>query len=201
LSKDGKEVKSNRQLLGHVAILNVLALWGYTVIWFYKNWKQLHVFARDHYEKNPEKYANLKGGAATWKYFSKMKPWMQTFGLLVPYYQVYIAFLFFYHVADIAPKNKMVPLHLAIIFTSIMCIGFTLQTRSDFTFLLAGVAAIPIVIVQDYLNDFWQTVEPQEAVIRKRFTLEEWLFIVLGSTALVFYGATLVISPQKMLGF
>ena len=190
MSQDGKEVKSNRQLLVHTAVLNALTLWGYTIIWFYKNWKQINRFAIKEYEKDPEKFESLKGGKETWEYLRKMKPWMLTFGLLVPYYQIYMAFVLFKQVAEISPKCKSTkPISLAIMLAAITYILLAFSEHRDALFLLSFLGVIPLVYVQDLLNAFWLSVEPDDAVVRKRYTLEEMLFIAIGVAALVFYAA------------
>ncbi len=171
---------SRQQPLWHVAVLNVLTLYGYSLIWFYKNWKDLAKFAKE--SEWPEfcpVNADAEGQKA-FNYLRKMNLWFNTFGLMLPYVQTYFAAVFFLHVAQLSPKRKFSPLSTALLLAIAVMLLLELHRLPGVFSLLFLLAAYPLVIAQDLLNSYWQSVEPSGLVIRQAFSVGELVFMIIG---------------------
>jgi hypothetical protein len=175
---------SRQQPLWHVAILNVLTLYGYSLIWFYKNWKDLAKFAKES-EWSEFCPVNADAGAEkAFNYLRKMHLWLNTFGLMLPYVQTYFAALFFMQVAQLSPKRKFSPLSTALLLAIAVMLLLELHRLPGVFGMLFLFAAYPLVIAQDLLNAYWQSVEPSGLVIRQAFSASELVFMIIGSLGL-----------------
>lgn len=174
-------VYSRQQPLWHVAVLNVLTLYGYSLIWFYKNWKQLAKFAKESEGQEFCSDTTNQGAHKTFASLRKMHLWLNTLGLALPYVQIYFASLFFMQVAELSPKRKFSPLSTALMLAIAVMVLLELHRLPGVLSMLFLLAAYPLVIAQDLLNSYWQSVEPSGLIIRQAFSASELLYMVIGS--------------------
>jgi hypothetical protein len=179
-----KPVYSRRQPLWHVAALNVLTLFGYSLVWFYKNWKDLAKFAKS--SSLHEFYPDVNDLAVqkTFDNLKKMRLWLNTVGLMLPFVQAYFAGLFFLQVAQISPKRQFPPLNTALVLLITMMLLLELHNLPGILSLLFLLATAPLVFAQDLLNSYWQSVEPSNLTIRQAFSASELVFMIVGSITL-----------------
>jgi hypothetical protein len=190
--------KSRQQALWHVVVLNILTICGYSVIWFWKNWRQLHDFSKKQYEQIPDHESTIKGSPAVWKYFRNMKPWVHGFFVTVPYIQYYFFYLGFKQFAEVSPQCKISYYLMGLILTVCFVGVLPYASHLDLTALLALLSTFPLVYSQHLLNGFWKSVEPPEARPRQMFAIEEWLFVVLGFFIAIAYVLLLIVGPIIM---
>jgi hypothetical protein len=174
-----KPLYSRRQPLWHVAALNVLTLYGYSLVWFYKNWKQLASFAKA-LPLQETGYITLDE-QKTFDSLRKMHLWLNTLGLMLPYVQIYFATIFFKQVAQLSPKRKFSPLTTALLLSISMMLLIALHDLPGLFSMLFVLAACPLVVAQNMLNAYWQSVEPSDLLVRQAFSAGELMFMIIGS--------------------
>lgn len=185
----------------HVIVLNILTLSAYSLIWFYKNVKDLSEAARERSNSEPdgdtgsgsEKTADIvqnqaDKAALTLKSFAKSSPILRTLGLLLPVLQLYLIGRFFKECAELNPDRDSLPgkhpLIAAIVLTSLMFGLFWLYKLPGAFFLLYLTASVPMAIAQSWLNKFWQQEEGSDLVVRHAFSVGELASIIAGSIVL-----------------
>jgi hypothetical protein len=188
-------IKSRQQPLWHVVLLNILTICGYSVLWFYKNWKQLSEFAKKEYAQTPDPQATIRGSPESWKYFANMRPWIHTFGVIVPFLQFYFFFLGFKQFAEVSPKCKTSPYLMGILLTACYASLLPFAGRLDLWALVSFLSTGPLVYSQYLFNAFWQSVESPQARVRQTFSVEEWLFIIFGIFIMILYLILLILGP------
>lgn len=143
----------------------------------------------------PDAESTIKGSAELWQYMRRMRPWIHTFGILVPLMQIFFFFLSFKQIAEISPKWKSSPYPLALLLAAGYASLVPFASRLDVSGLLWLLSTFPLVFAQYLLNAFWRQVEPPEARVRQAFSIEEVLFLILGVLGMIFYLLMIIISP------
>jgi len=187
--------ESHRQPIWHVIILNVFTMFGYSLIWFYKNCSQLA--GLDRKIVNGEIAVAQPGEAGNWPAqdakaamatLTKVNPVLFTVGLLVPVVQLVLVTIFFTTAARLYPGERpLTTLHpwlcgiaLTLSMLGLLCCG----ALPGFAFLAYLTAAIPLAFTQYLLNAFWQTIEPEDHVVRQAFSGGELFMLITGSVLL-----------------
>jgi hypothetical protein len=127
-----------------------------------------------------------------------MKPWAHGFGVMVAYIQIYFFFLCFKQIAEVSPKCNMSCYLMGIILTVCYAGVMPYAARLDLTALLALLSTIPLVYSQYLLNAFWKSVEPSDVQVRQSFSIQEWIFVVLGIFIAFAYVLFLIAGPLIM---
>lgn len=174
-------MQSKVQPLWHVAVLNVFTMFTYSIVWFYKTWKDLAVHA--------QAVDRIKVPAdPALKHFQKVSPTLRAIGALVPVLQLYLTSLLFFRVAQLYPdKNSLVhkrALPLGILLTAAMVSLLYLSQLPDGFRLLYLLAAAPLILVQHWVNAYWRTQEPPDAIVRHAFSTGELVSLILGAILL-----------------
>jgi hypothetical protein len=177
-------LESKQQPLWHVIVLSIFTLFAYSLVWFFKNWNELSKAAagENHSVNDPVLV------------FRKSKPILETFALLIPVLQIYITCRFFCDAATLRPdtnsfahrKPIVTGIFLTIVMLGLLSLSQIIQGPFYLLYLLA---AIPLAVVQNWINKYWQTVEPSNALVRQAFTPGEMVALILGS---IFLGLTIV---------
>ncbi len=174
------DIESKAQPLWHVIVLNVLTMSAYTVVWFWKTWKDLAQHAEKIDLDAPADPALLK--------FRKVSPLLRTLGALIPGLQLYLTSLLFTRVAELYPrKNSIVrkqPVLIGVLMTVYMFVVFHLY-RLPGPFMLCFLLYVaPFVLAQSWLNAYWKTQEAPEAILRQAFSAGELASLILGAVLL-----------------
>lgn len=174
-------MQSKVQPLWHVAVLNVFTMFTYSIVWFYKTWKDLAVHA--------QAVDRIKVPAdPALKHFQKISPTLLTIGALVPILQLFLTSMLFYRIAQLYPVKDS-PVHkrallMAIVLTAAMVGLLCLSSLPEGFRLLYLFAAVPLIVVQHWVNAYWRTQEPPEAIVRHAFSTGELVSLILGAVLL-----------------
>lgn len=113
-----------------------------------------------------------------------MNVFIHSFGLLLPYLNVFFAAILFKQIADLYPKQDSFvaryPALIAVVLSVTAWLGYVESAKCGIYFLYLFVATAPLVIAQVWLNEFWQSVETANLPLRQRFNGSELLFLALG---------------------
>lgn len=169
---------SFRQPAWHVIVLSILTCFAYPLYWFFKNWRDLKAEALSERGKtNP----NLEQ-------FADISPLLRTIGLLVPIFDIYIAVTLIKGIAELNPKDNAFSRRHPLVASGLV-MGFVialvyLQTLPGILYLLSFTAAIPLAIVQSWLNNYWKSVELPDLIVRQAFTGKELIAVIVGGLLL-----------------
>jgi len=173
-------VESKAQPLWHVIVLNVLTMSAYTIIWFWKTWRDLAEHANSIDLDAPADPAILK--------LRNASPALRTLGALIPVLQLFLTSMLFARVAELYPrKNSIVhkyPLATGILMTLVMFVCFSLYKLPGAFMLLFLLYIAPFVLAQNWLNAYWKTQEPPNTLIRQAFSAGELASLILGAVLL-----------------
>ncbi len=173
-------VESKVQPLWHVVVLNVLTMSAYTVVWFWKTWKDLAVHAQNIDLDAPAESALLK--------CRKISPLLRTMGALIPGLQLYLTSVLFTRVAELYPrKNSIVrkqPILIGILMTVAMFAFFHLYKLPGAFMLMFLLYVAPFVLAQYWLNAYWKTQEPPGVIVRQAFSAGELASLICGAVLL-----------------
>lgn len=166
----------------------------YLLFWAYRTWRDLKLESAS--EERVAKHPALET-------FKTVNPWLNTLGLLAPVFistiiilpevvrfaaaTLIVVYLFsnlVYGVARLNPDAESFSRKQPAICTGIVVAGFILLMASVhlpgafwLTSLLAGV---PLAFVQQWLNNYWKSVEPADMQVRVPFNLAEMAVIIIG---------------------
>jgi len=146
---------SRAQPTRHLILLTILTLGAYEFYWFYRNWRDL------------TEHLDLE-----------LKPGWRTAGLFVPFLNVFMVYDQIRLVAAIAAG---VGIQVAFSPSLLTATFFALAFVSNITmvWVLSLLTVLPLLPVQQTLNIYWQTEEPDRPV-RDRFTQSELLAMSIG---------------------
>jgi len=173
-------VESKAQPLWHVIVLNALTLSTYTIIWFWKTWRDLAEHANSIDLDAPADPAILK--------LRNASPTLRTLGALVPVLQLYLTSMLFTRAAELYPrKNSIVhkfPIATGMLMTLVMFACFWLYKLPGAFMLLFLLYIGPFVLAQSWLNAYWKTQEPPDTLVRQAFSASELACLILGAVLL-----------------
>jgi len=176
----GDFVESKAQPLWHVVVLNVVTMSAYSIVWFWKTWRDLADHANAIDMDLPANPALLK--------LRNTSPILRTMGVLVPIWQLYLTSTLFSAIAQLYPapdtfahKN---PIATGMIMTLVMFGCMSLYRLPGAFMLLFLLYVTPLVIAQKWLNDYWKTQEPPNTLVRQAFSAGELASLILGAVLL-----------------
>ncbi|MFN8555648.1 MAG: hypothetical protein U0103_29635 [Candidatus Obscuribacterales bacterium] len=176
----GDFVESKAQPLWHVVVLNVVTMSAYSIVWFWKTWRDLADHANAIDMDLPANPALLK--------LRNTSPILRTMGVLVPIWQLYLTSTLFSAIAQLYPapdtfahKN---PIATGMIMTLVMFGCMSLYRLPGAFMLLFLLYVTPLVIAQKWLNDYWKTQEPRNTLVRQAFSAGELAALILGAVLL-----------------
>lgn len=110
------------------------------------------------------------------------------FAMGIPLLEAVFAFSLFRDAARLYPRllslSHRQPNLAASILTVCMFAFLSLSALPGELYLLYLAGCIPLAIAQHWLNQFWQSVEPKDVVIRQAFTVPELIALIAGSILL-----------------
>ncbi|MFN8553368.1 MAG: hypothetical protein U0103_17980 [Candidatus Obscuribacterales bacterium] len=176
----GDFIESKAQPLWHVVVLNVVTMSAYSIVWFWKTWRDLADHANAIDMDLPANPALLK--------LRNTSPILRTMGVLVPIWQLYLTSTLFSAIAQLYPapdtfahKN---PIATGMIMTLVMFGCMSLYRLPGAFMLLFLLYVTPLVIAQKWLNDYWKTQEPRNTLVRQAFSAGELAALILGAVLL-----------------
>jgi len=169
---------SRQQPVWHVLSLSILTCMAYPFYWYYKTWRDLSQAAGvENCQNNP-----------ALKPFHNISPLLRTIGLVVPILNFYLALTLIKGIAELHPDSGSFahrrPMLTAGIFTALLLICSSLSALPGAWYLCSFTAAIPLAVVQNWMNIYWRSVEPNGLNVRHAFSGKELLCIILGSLLL-----------------
>jgi hypothetical protein len=177
--------ESLQQPIWHVIVLNVLTMFAYSFMWFYKNRQQLSISAKSRLESG--EVISDETTAAGLNSLAKVSPLLWTVLLLLPVIQLVSATWFFNDVYRISPQpwlGKRYALPVAVLTTGSMLGLLCLGHLPGVLYLLFLTAAIPLAAVQYVINGYWKQAEPPGKIVRHAFNVWELLGLIVGSMIL-----------------
>jgi hypothetical protein len=183
-----KDQESRQQPLWHLIVLNILTCSTYSLYWFYKTWRDLAAQA-----ETPQGLEEPKLDQ-----FRKISPMLRTIGIFIPIWHLWLAFHLFSGIAKLYPESNTLPSRhpnytaaavLALVF-AVLQLGHLPEPYH----VLAFTAAVPLAIVQGWLNDYWKSIEPADLIVRHAFTGKELIALVAGSVLFALNLAPLYLS-------
>jgi hypothetical protein len=195
----GREPESLKQPAWHVFTIGALTMGAYCWYWFYKNWRDLkNQAAKTAVPDCPIPEGDASPDAVL--VFKDINPLLRLFGLLVPILNVYLYLTQILGIATLHPNPDSVPrknplLAAGIIVGSMFALLACAKLPGPL-FLIYVLAPAPLAVVQHWLNEYWDTVEPPGLLFRHAFTWKEMLAIILGSSLLGLIVAGFMIGPS-----
>jgi len=169
---------SMQQPVWHVIVLSIVSCFGYSFYWYYKTWRDLKSEALS--ERGRQK--------SELEQFADTSPMLRTLGLIVPIFNIYMAVSLMKAIAELNPsENSYTRKHPLIASGLVMgsIIGLLcLYKLPGAFFMLSFSAAIPLSIVQLWLNKYWRSVESKDLLVRQAFTGKELIVVILGGLLL-----------------
>ncbi|CAN5386389.1 hypothetical protein BH10CYA1_BH10CYA1_52430 [soil metagenome] len=173
-------VESKAQPLWHVIVLNILTMSAYTIIWFWKTWRDLAEHANSIDMDVPAAPVVMK--------LRNVSPVLRTLGALVPVLQLFLTSLLFTRAAQLYPRKTSVvhkyPAAIGILMTLVMFGCFSLYRLPGPFMLLFLLYVAPFVLAQSWLNAYWKTQEPPDTLVRQAFSSGELASLILGAVLL-----------------
>jgi hypothetical protein len=170
---------SKSQPIWHVAVLFVFTMSAYTIVWFYKNWRDLAASAADMPAHNIS--------AETSKYFGGGSPVLRALGTAVPLLQLYLTTTFFVRAAALNSADTFArkrPWLAGVGLAAVMLACFCLAKLPSYWRLLYLLAVIPLMVAQQWLNIYWHKTEPAGTIVRQAFSAGELVALILGAVLL-----------------
>jgi hypothetical protein len=179
---DKEAPDSLKQPVWHVLVLSWVTALFYLIYWFYKNWRDL---------SQQESAAAALGEAekaARLKPFKDISPMLRGIGMFVPALNIFLSLTQVLGIAQLVPAESSFPRSHPLVAAGIV-MGASISLLFLFNFhppiFFAGLlAAIPFGLVQHWLNEYWDTVEPQGRAMRHAFSVKELIVIILGGMLL-----------------
>lgn len=173
-------IESKAQPLWHVIVLNILTMSAYTIIWFWKTWRDLAEHANSIDMDVPADPVVMK--------LRNVSPVLRTLGALVPVLQLFLTSLLFTRVAQLYPRKTSIvhkyPMAIGILMTLFMFACLSLYRLPGPFMLLFLLAVAPFVLAQSWLNAYWKTQEPPNTLVRQAFSSGELASLILGAVLL-----------------
>ena len=175
-----QQEESRQQPVWHVFVLNIFTMFAYSIVWFFKNWYQLSA-----YNKLDEKMPDDDMARTTLKSCANKNAYWQTFGLLVPFWQLFLTTGFFADTISLYPGEiplaKKFPLLGGAVMTAALAALLSLYRLPGIYYLLYLLASIPLATAQYMLNRFWSTCERPGLLVRQAFSVSELIAMIFGS--------------------
>lgn len=173
-------VESKAQPLWHVVVLNILTLSAYTIIWFWKTWRDLAQHANSIDMDVPADPVVLK--------LRNISPIWRTLGALVPGLQIVLTSLLFTRIAQLYPDKTSYaykhPIAVGILMTIVLDACLWLYRLPGAFMLLFLLSCAPFVLAQYWMNAYWKTQEPPNTLVRQAFSAGELASLILGAVLL-----------------
>lgn len=166
---------SLRQPVWHVIVLSILTCAAYPIYWFYKNWRDLKAeAASERGQTNPKL-----------RPFFDISPVLRTFGLFVPFFNIYMAVTLVKGIAELNPSENAYcrkhPLISSGLIVGAIIALLYLQALPGVLYMLSFTVGIPLAIAQSWLNYYWKSVETDDLIVRQVFTGKELIVVILGA--------------------
>lgn len=181
---------SLRQPPWQVAVMGAVTFKLYLVYWGYKNWRDLGAqFARSTAEQTsaetqPEGLLT-RLGPDHMASFKDCSPLLRTIWMFVPYVNNYLLLTLALGIARIHPnKQSLVARHPLACSTAVVFATISLSFLSVLPgawYLLFVLSVLPAAVMQQWLNDYWKSVEPVGLLYRTAFTLKELVVLAAGA--------------------
>ena len=127
---------SNIQPIWHFLVISIVTFGLYDIYWFYRNWKQLKA----------HKYLDIN-------------PIKRTIGLIIPIYSLVVTYEYFSQIRDVSRDAGVEKLYsLGLVFFS--CWFFSVITLSDKYGIIGILILVPLSMVQNTLNSYWEIEQP-----------------------------------------
>ncbi|MBS1953499.1 MAG: DUF4234 domain-containing protein [Cyanobacteria bacterium SZAS-4] len=173
-------VESKAQPLWHVIVLNILTMSAYTIVWFWKTWRDLAQHANSIDMDVPADPVVLK--------LRNISPFLRTLGALIPGLQIVLTSLLFTRIAQLYPEKTSFaykhPITVGILLTIALFGCLSLYRLPGPFMLLFLLCSAPFVLAQSWLNAYWKTQEPPNTLVRQAFTAGELASLILGAVLL-----------------
>ncbi len=169
---------SMQQPAWHVIVLSILTCSAYPIYWFYKTWRDLKAEAQSaRGQTNPHL-----------EQFADISPMLRTIGLLIPFFDIYIAVTLVKGIAELNPQDSAFSRKHPLV-SSGLVLGFVIALACLYKlpgtlYMLSFAAAIPLAFVQSWLNNYWKSAESSDLIVRQAFTGKELIAVILGSLLL-----------------
>jgi len=178
---------SRVQPLWQIMVLNLLTVYGYTWFWFWKNWEDLHKWAKALTEEDINRIVDTEEKRKILRYLGKMNVFIHSVAVMVEWIGLFFIALLFWQIGKLSRPDRYSARHALLFALTLMplvaaafkFIWSTPDIRVQLSLLV--VCTIPLVVAQVYLNEFWKKVEPSDLPLRNRFTTNEFVLIILGA--------------------
>ena len=177
----------------HVFALGSATCKLYLAYWYYKSWKDLasHVDSTNAALDLPEKesvfYRFSPGHLAS---FRQCSPLLRTVCSFIPYVNNYLFLTLALGIARLHPDKQALVARQPLVCAALLVFASITLSLLSFLpgawYLLFLLAVLPAAVAQHWLNNYWDTVEPEGLLYRTAFTLKELVVIVVGALFLGF---------------
>jgi len=178
---------SRVQPLWQVVALNVLTVYGYSWFWFWKNWEDLHKWAKTLTEEEINQIADTEEKRKILRYLGKMNVFIHSVAVMVEWIGLFFIALLFWQIGKLSRPDRYPARHallFALTLMPLVAAAFKyVWTTTDMRIMLGMmvIGTIPQMVAQVYLNEFWKKVEPSDLPLRTKFTSNEFVLIALGA--------------------
>jgi len=187
LAAEKKRKWSRVQPLWQVVALNFLTVYGYSWFWFWKNWEDLHKWAKTLTEEEINRIGDTEEKRKILRYLGKMNVFIHSVAVMLDWIRLFFVALMFWQIGKLSKPDRYPARHALLFALTLMPLveaAFRLVwTTTDVRIMLGlmVLGTIPLTVAQIYLNDFWKRVEPSDLPLRTKFTANEFILIALGA--------------------
>ena len=180
------------QPVWHVFVLTLLTAGVYLPFWFYKNCRDLSRRASASTDDSENSLKPLTiHEADTLRYIKRCWPLILAIGAFLPFIGAFVQVFFFKTVAQLSPnpdsrirKNSLTVgvLMMLLIYAAVSAGTLLPRTYSlpeSFSRLYLA-AVFPVALVQNWLNQYWRSVEPEGILVRQSFSATELILLIFG---------------------
>lgn len=204
---------SLKQPAWHVLVLSMSTFKLYFIYWCYKNWRDLanHVTAKtaEHLtakaaDRQEEKSLGLTESLSPkhLSTFENASPMLRTLGVLIPYVNNYLYLTLVMGIAKLYPSPATFiatkPFLTALLIVLLSIALDLLAFLGGAWYLLFLLSAIPMALVQHWLNKYWDSIEPKGLLTRHGFSALELVAIIIGSLSMGFIVSSFMLGANKI---
>lgn len=195
-AEDKEAPDSLKQPAWHVLVLSCVTITFYLIYWCYKNWRDLSQ------QEAAVSAAGQVDEAASLKPFKNISPMLRGIGMFVPGLNIFLCLTQVLAIAQLVPDEKALPRRRPLLAAGLVMVpNVSLLVLFNFApplFFGGLLAAVPLAVVQHWLNQYWDKVEPPGRAMRHAFSIKELIVIIFGGmlVGLIVAGTMLGIHHQ-----
>jgi len=170
-----------------LVFLNIVTIGGYSWVWFWKTWEDLHQWSKKLSEEEIIQITENDEQRNVIRYLAKMNVTIHTAALFVDFLRLFFAALLFYQIGKLAAKQDSSAARHPFLFALALMASMQWASQRlkleywNICLIVMILLVAPQIVAQTYVNQIWRKNEPAGLVVRQKFTANEYLLLALGA--------------------